>query len=361
MKRIGIVTFHRAINYGAMLQAVALQNAISELGFVCEIVDYVDELYDHYKINYASSNVIKSILKYTLYKNSRIRNRRFEDFLLNNSSITKRQYNKSSISEIKESEYNLFITGSDQTMNPEIVNYDDNYLLSFVKEKRKCNSYAGSIGLSELTEEQRKWLLRGISGYNHLLMREKTGLDMLEELGFRNTALVCDPTFLLSAPKWKKMWKQVKTPNHYILYYGFKRNEWLERKAASIAEKTGYSIYTISDSIRKDERGYKKFRGIGPGEWLYLISHADFVVTNSFHGMIFSFIFNRQVWIGDSNDGTFSRMEDFLSVVECNDRIVSKDTLMMDSRIDFSKVNRLMEEYIGQSRRKILDVIEEYK
>lgn len=362
MKKVGIITFHRAINYGAMLQAVALQKAVNEMGYDAELIDYVDQLYNHYRISYKTSNPVKSVAKYIFSRSARKRNLRFEQFLLENARISDRQYNSGNISSLDESSYMAFITGSDQTFNPIIVEYDDNYVLGFVKNKNKCNSYAASIGLADLTEENKNWLKTNVQKYHAVLVREKTGIKLLNKIGIMNTLLVCDPTFLVSADMWMKMQRPVKTPEHYILHYGFKRNTCMEKKTQRLSIETGYPIYTISDRIKNDDRGYKKFSGIGPGEWLYLIAKADYIVTNSFHGMIFSFIFNRQVWIADSNDGTFSRMEDFLEKMNCTYRILKDDLGEIEgSMIPYQDVNPLMRKYIRESKDILKEILKEYK
>ena len=362
MDKVGIITFHRAVNYGAMLQAVALQRAVSEMGYEAELIDYVDQLYDHYKIDYHSSNPFKSIVKYVFSGEVRKKVVRFQIFLKENAKVSDKQYNRDNIEELDESSYIAFITGSDQTFNPIIVDYDANYILGFVKDKRKCNSYAASIGLSVLSEIEGKWLKRNIESYHRILVREKTAYDLLMGMGL-STSLVCDPTFLISSLEWDKMQKKVDTPEHYILHYGFKRNSLMENKAEALSKETGYTIYTISDRIKKDDRGYHKFSGIGPGEWLYLIAHADFVVTNSFHGMIFSFIFKRQVWIANSNDGTFSRMEDFLDKMDCASRVLKEENIGIQnsSRIDYKKVGKSMEYYISESKEILKDMLKDYK
>lgn len=362
MKKIGIITFHRAINYGAMLQAIALQKAISKLGYASELIDYVDGLYDHYRISYKTSNPFKSIVKYVLSGSVRKRNFRFEKFLLENAKISDKKYNRFNIDTLDESSYVAFITGSDQTFNPLIVDYDENYVLGFVKDKSKCNSYAASIGLERLTGQNKDWLRNNVEKYHAVLVREKTAKKLLNSIGIMNTPLVCDPTFLLSAEEWMEMMRPVKIPAHYILHYGFKNNKYMEEKIKQLSIKTGYPVYTISDKIKADDRGYKKFSGIGPGEWLFLIAHADYIVTNSFHGMIFSFIFNRQVWVADSNDGTFSRMGDFLEKMGCTARIIrnnwDKNT---EEMISYDRVNHLMNEYIKESRTILRQTLEDYK
>ncbi|PWJ36999.1 polysaccharide pyruvyl transferase [Fibrobacter succinogenes subsp. elongatus] len=364
MRKVGIITFHRAVNYGAMLQAVALQRAISNLGYDAEILDYVDSLYDHYKISYKSSNFIKSTIKFLLSNGARKRNYRFEKFLIENAKISETQYNRNSINQIDENQYIAFVTGSDQTFNPVIVDYDTNYTLGFVHNKSKCNSYAASIGLSTLNDKQKAWIKENVNGFHKVLVREKTGLDLLASIGVVNTTLVCDPTFLLPSEEWKSMAHKVKTPKHYILYYGFKKNHAMEKMVQSLSTETEYPIYTISDSIKFDKRGYKKFSGIGPGEWLYLIANADYIVTNSFHGMIFSFIFNKQVWIADSNDGTFSRMEDFLTKINCCNRILNDEcefTNCLTEKINYDNINNLMREYVDKSKQTLENLLVDYK
>ena len=222
LEKVGIITFHRAINYGAMLQAVALQKAIEKMGLPSELIDYVDRLYDHYQISYRSSNVVKSVIKYILYNKVRLRNKRFEDFLKSNAKISNEKFDNQSIHNIKENDYRLFVTGSDQVFNPLIVDYDANYLLDFVKDKCKCNSYAASIGLEQLSEKDANWLKGYLVDFNKLLVRERTGQDLLRALDINNSELVVDPTLLLNMDEWAKMEHSVKTPKHYILdFYRF--------------------------------------------------------------------------------------------------------------------------------------------
>lgn len=363
MKKVGIITFHRAINYGAMLQAVALQQYINELGYNSELIDYVDKLYEHYKISYNTSNVLKTIFKYIFSGSTRKRNSNFDLFLKKNAVISNKKYNFNSIKELNEDEYLAFFTGSDQTFNPIIVEHDANYLLKFIKDKYKCNAYGASIGVSHLNDFDSKWLYENIKNYNKVLVREKSGEILLNSIGINQTKLVCDPTFLLNAKKWRDMEKKVNIPKHYILYYGFKNNEFIHDKISQLSEKTRFPVYIISDGIRKNKNGYKQFKGIGPAEWLYLIDNADYIITNSFHGMIFSFIFNKQVWLGNSNDNTFSRIEDFLSTVGCSHRILTGkqyDKLEEDKEINYEIVNVKIQKYILNSKEILKSTLEDY-
>ncbi len=356
------MTFHRAINYGAMLQAVALQQSIKRMGYESELIDYVDKLYEHYKISYQTSNIFKTFLKYFLSMKIRLKNKRFEQFLLTNANLSEQAYSKNTIRNIDENAYSVFFTGSDQVFNPEIIDYDENYLLGFVHNKYKCNSYAASIGLSELSKNQQEWLKDYIKDYHKILIREKTGKNILHEMGIENSILVADPTFLLTKKEWEMMEHKINISKHYILCYGFRKNEYMENCAKMLSQEKNIPIYVISDKIVFNKSSKKQLRGIGPAEWLYLIHHADYIITNSFHGMIFSFIYQKQVWVADSNDGTFSRMEDFLNEMGCHKQIVrSREKQIIENSIDYEVVNPKLKAYVLKSKNVLQEIVSEYK
>lgn len=359
MDKIGIITFHRAINYGAMLQAVALQNYIQSLGYEAELIDYVDHLYDHYKISYKTGNQMKSIVKYLASGNIRRKNKRFHLFLQHNARMTERQYNSQNICSFPEEQYKCFFTGSDQVFNPKIVEFDDNYLLSFVKDKSKCNSYAASIGLTEMESEEADWLSENIRNFSTILIRENAGKKLLESIGIHNSVLTCDPTFLLSKDEWEKKEHQVNMPEKYILYYGFRKNDAMELSIEELQKKTKLPVYLIGDALRFKDNTKLQAKGVGPAEWLWLIHHAQYIVTNSFHGMVFSFIYEKQVWIADSDDGTFSRMEDFLGKMGCMDRIVTvhKQPNPMNE-MDYNRIKKELGVYITSSQNILRSVLD---
>ena len=238
------------------------------------------------------------------------------------------------------------------------MDFDENYLLGFVKNKNKCFSYAASVGLGELNDEEKAWLYKYIKDFNQILIREKTGQALIQKLGITDSRLVCDPTFLLDKTTWTSMENPISVPKHYILVYGFKENPNMKKCIEILKKKTHFPVCIISESLRNSRSGQKVLRGVGPGEWLYLIHNADYIVTNSFHGMIFSFIFNRQVMIGDSNDGTFSRMKDFLAEMKCMNCIIGEDIQsVIDNKIDYKQVNPKMHNYSTRSKRILKTIL----
>lgn len=361
MRKVGIITFHRAINYGAMLQAVALQRAITELGYPAELIDYVDRLYERYKTTYRSSGVVQSAMRYALSGKKLAKKRKFERFLEENAIISKRRYDSDSVHRAGE-EYGTYITGSDQVFNPLITERDSNYLLAFVKDKTKCNSYAASIGLNSLTTEDAQWLKAHVSGFNRVFVREEMARRILTAIGIANVDVVADPTLLLSVDEWKKMEKSVRLPKRYILSYGFHRNESMERAITEQARRTGLPVCEVSDSVRRYKAGRLQIGGVGPAEWLFLVHNADYVFTNSYHGMIFGFLFGRQVWVCDPGDGTFSRMTDFLMRIGCENRILDIGGLdiLWEDQVDFSKIQSVLTEMGTHSKQLLLEMLRRY-
>lgn len=358
MKKFGIITFHRAINYGAILQAIALQRAIEQMGYDVELIDYVDCLYDHYKISYKTNNILKTCLKFVMSGKIRLKNKRFQKFLQENGVLSQTVYDRENIREIAQNDYKAFITGSDQVFNPKIVDYDATYLLDFVKEKKKCNSYAASIGMDTLSVKEGKWLKKHIENFNMLCVREKTAQAILESFGIGRSVLVVDPTLLITREMWRGLEHKVSVPKHYILYYGFSHNEYIEQGIEELAQKEDLPICVVSDKLLYKKKHRVYLGGIGPAEWLYLIDHAEYIFTNSFHGMVFSFIFNKNVWVSDSNDGTFSRMRDFLNELNCDNRILAANVkINLSQNIQYEKVKLLMEKKIMDSKNKLMEII----
>ena len=137
--KIGIITFHRPINYGAVLQTVALSRKINDMGGEAEIIDYRNELQERsiQNLNFKTAKGAKSKIKSLLF--SKVNNKKvikFQEFLRMNSNLSKKTYDKNNISETNNI-YDLFITGSDQVWNLNLTNKDYNYFLKFVDNDQK--------------------------------------------------------------------------------------------------------------------------------------------------------------------------------------------------------------------------------
>ena len=200
MKKIGIITFHRAKNYGAVLQAYALQHTLEQLGSDCEIVDYKCENIDNgYKpFQFSKTDPIKSILKsLVMYRKRAKKIEQFSSFYNNYLKISDKTYSNSDISECKNL-YDAFISGSDQVWGPgkEGINPDSIYFLSFADDNQKY-SYAASFGVADISDVKAMQLRPLLKNFQSFSVREKSALNIVKKITGKNGVCHIDTTFLL--------------------------------------------------------------------------------------------------------------------------------------------------------------------
>ncbi|MEY8515921.1 polysaccharide pyruvyl transferase family protein [Lachnospiraceae bacterium 29-84] len=356
MKRAGIITFHRAINYGAVLQGYALQQALKKLNIEAEFIDYNCQVYDHYKINMPNNKlkrIVKKILLYHIYK----KKKKFTHFIKNYCKLSKQEYTRETIMQIDRVEqYDLYITGSDQVWSPDIVGDDHTFFLDFAP-KEKSISYAASIGIDRVPDKYIECYKENIGRLRVISVREKVAYFELQKIGITKVFRVCDPVFLLERREWEKIEKKIKTPVKYVLVFDFCADPMLWDAARNYAKKMNITICYIDDSIIPSSKA-KKISGIGPREWIYLIHHAECVFTNSFHALAFSIIFERDFWTARPNDNTNSRLHELLEVLHLEEREMqlSKKMSVMKS-IDYSCKNIEYFNYICNSNKFLESII----
>lgn len=357
MKKIGVTTFHRATNYGAVLQAYGLCEYLSSIGHKAELIDYCCEINDHSDLldpKKYLSNPVNAIKKYYLRK----RCLRFLDFQKKYQRVSNESYDRFNIDTFID-KYDLYITGSDQVWNPDIIGKENAFLLDFITDNSKKNSYAASIGLTKVSNETLQRYRDNLVHYKNISVREKEAAIILEQCGADSVKLVCDPSLLLEEEKWEALEKKVNTPEKYILVFTFGRDQNIWQKARELEKYTGIPVAMIGNRVRP----YKdriQFRGIGPQEWLYLIHHAEYVMTNSFHGMMFSIIFQKEFWVDDSKDGTYSRMIDLLERIGySNRRLDLLEKINLSEHIDYNMVSKKLTPFVEDSKLFLKKVTDE--
>lgn len=291
--RVGIMTFHRAHNFGAMLQAYGLQNALNKLGAECSIVDYkCEKIEKSYKTFLVERASLKSLLSAVYhFPNRYIRRNRFESF--NNKYLKKSDqiYDRGNIQDSLD-QYDCFITGSDQVWNEELTGNDKNYFLKFAVGKKKI-SYAASLGRTRLTEKQKEEYSELLSDFSFISVREESAQEALADILNKDVELVVDPVFLLSKEEWKRFIAENKHGDYIFMYELHENNT--RKLAQKIAEKTGLKIITIPNDLRGGLTAEKIYAPTVE-EFLNLIYHAQYVVTDSFHVSAFAVIFNKEYY-----------------------------------------------------------------
>lgn len=303
--KIGIVTFQRADNYGALLQCYALWKVLQGYCPDTEVIDYrnpiIEKVYTQYKkLHRPLYRYLKTNAKAFLMR--RIYRRRKAGFTQLRGRINFSQpYTREEVLAALPG-YSLVFAGSDQIFNPGItLELDDVYFLRAKGDFRRV-TYAASVGDLSNPYVQGEEFVERLSAFDRLSFREgnlteyavKKGLDAVQ---------VVDPTFLLSREEWDAALRDVEmhASSPYLLLYYVEYNEDMVLAAESLARKLGLVIYSFDRRWKKaftpERRLYHYCDDAGPLAFVKLIRDAACVVTNSFHGTAFSAIYRKDVYL----------------------------------------------------------------
>lgn len=353
MKKVEIITIFDNTNFGTYLQALALALTIQKFGFNVELIDYIRPGQSEEARKKFANNFMKKVY-YTLWELPRWRKLRNDchDFVSRFVSITKTRY--MSFNELKDNPpfADIYLTGSDQVWNS-IYNegLDKSFYLDFAPEGYKRVAYAASIGMSAIPEQEIVEMRCLLSKYSSITVREADANRILCELGFKDVAVVLDPTLLLDRMAWTritKRFKPIKT-EPYILVYSVEdkeQNELIGRYAKLMSQSYGWKIYEISYSsyFHRLKFADRHFLQVTPEVFVQLMLNAEFVIVSSFHGTAFSINFNKQ-FLTIMPDRFNSRVDNILTLCGLKDRLVTSSTFDINivPPIDYSRVNNLIE------------------
>lgn len=356
-KKAAVLTVHRANNFGAVLQAYALQTFLNNNGFKVDIINYlcpfIENLYGYFPLRKGNAlkNIIKSLLLIPVVF---LRRRNFDGFRLKFLKTTA-PVTRAELKNLNGS-YDMFITGSDQVFNGRLTNYDTSYFLDFVDSPAKKASYAASFGLTELTKQEEALYTPLLTDFDNLLLREKEGQDLLKKLTGKEAPTVLDPVFLLTKEEWADIAIMPKEKN-YILVYVMEKEKSIMDFAKQLSQKTGLKIiYLFFNPLH----GVKDKSVIAaPQEYLGYFMAADYIVTNSFHGAAFAIKFNKRFFVGmlRSLGSLNSRLNHLLKTAKLESRIIDENSINNTGNVDFSAANAAIAEQTQKSARLITDIL----
>ncbi|NCC54405.1 MAG: polysaccharide pyruvyl transferase family protein [Erysipelotrichia bacterium] len=293
--KIGILTFCNGENFGASLQCYALKSVINELGYDVEVINFYKKA--QYGNRWLPSKAKVARIFYEIpYKNSLyIRKKKFEKFNSEMLLIDRNgRVNEESMSEYCK-KYNIIIFGSDQIWNLDSRVYDKSkiYFGEFTFIGKKI-SYAASFGDDiKLAEQNSKYIFNNISKFTSVSVREKTGQKFLNSIGI-NAVQSPDPTLLLDSHIWRGLIDVNRLiKQDYILYYSVNCRKYSWKVAQRLSEQTGLKVINIVPHPKIIASGFTNYYDVGPMQFLNLIFNSSYVVTNSFHGTVFSIIFKK--------------------------------------------------------------------
>lgn len=294
--KIGILTYHRSHNYGALLQAIALRKVLTDMGHIVTFIDYWPDYHRHM---YALFSFYAMMEQDTLRKKvSYIKN----CLLYYNSHKKRKQYFNTFIagfilpytSSVSES-YDLIIHGSDQIWRkqPEIHTYNPFYFGKHdIKALRKI-TYAASMGIIPDSNAEKEVVKELLSHLDEISVRETDLRKLVESLGYTCTQQL-DPTLLLTGNEWKNM-INIHPPkiNRYVIFYNLLEKSFDIEQIRLFAKEKGLKLITLySDVIKRNSDS--EITVAGPVDFLELIYGAEYVFTSSFHGLVFSLLFQKQ-------------------------------------------------------------------
>lgn len=385
---VGIINFHFSINFGAVLQCLALTEYIKKLGHSPLVIDYEPEYirqqqspfpspfyygkwaFIEYKdaktwtkIKHIVIRFIHAIVDYRYFYIKIKRRRIWRSYIKQNLPLTKRYNNYLELLE-NPPIFDAYITGSDQVWNPKVThaNLDPAYFLDFTKGSVVKLAYAVSpcqIDIHKYREEVTNYLRT----FNGVSLREGQFSVFFQECYHNKVEICIDPTLLLKKDDYLKYEEKEDTlPSHYILIYGFidRSNPTLICNIAEdISKYTGYQIIDISLEKIITPKNTKWEKSISVGKFLYYLHNADYIVTNSFHGTAFSLIYQKNFW-SIEKALTASRVHELMLKLNLSERLVSKydvnlvnDTI--EKIIDYDHVDELLGEFRKKSENFILN------
>lgn len=367
MKNVAILTiFNNNNNYGGVLQAFALHKKVKELGYNADVLYYVNgknPVYPSAKEQLKQYGVKDILKKVTEKTQAKIFNGKVNNIFVNRAVLFDK-FRKEYISTngpfddntlVKsQDKYFAYISGSDQIWNPNAAR--EGFLLSMIDDNHKKIAYAASIGRSVLSPHESEVMIPLIKRYDSVSVRENTARKLLAQKGVENVKTVLDPTLILDKTEWQKLCRPVEKKRKYVLCYFFSENRKYREEIDDYCKKNNLDLYYIPYANQCYVHGDGKGKGIkqenvGPVEFLSLINNAEAVFTDSFHGTVFSIIFNKDfvVYERDKKSHTASknsRIYDLLKALNLDDRLYSVEKLQqyVDRKIDYKTVEEKLQE-----------------
>ena len=293
--KIGILTLQYPDNYGAMLQAYALQKYFYELGHNVSIINYLPiDYYQNYAIFDLSKHLyIKNRIERLIYRHMyRKQHYLFTSFRKNELNLTR----KISADRIGRelSKYDLVIYGSDQVWNDSINGHDEVYYGAHVDNAKRI-SYAASFGKDEINQFQYNMISKYLKYNIGLSCRDLHGTEAINSVAQNNRCIcVCDPVFLLDKGNWQKF-SEGTSHEPYIFYYALAKNASLNNATKQLSESLGCKVKKVHPLCQDLLGSGEMERFIGPKQFVSMIANAEFVCTDSFHALCFSIIFGKKI------------------------------------------------------------------
>lgn len=343
--KIGILTHPLHTNYGGLLQAFALQSVLERMGHNVSILHREYPIYRPLPLTAKVLRIIKNFAKGLLGKPQKGRygvkqlenaTGKFKKKYLN---ITPDFYTSEEIADYTSKErFDAYVVGSDQVWRPKYSACITDFFLGFLKDKEAIRiSYAASFGVEdwEYSEEETQQCSDLAKYFKAISVREASGVKLCKEYLGIDAVHVLDPTMLLDAEDYRKVFANEKLPRHYkgLFCYVLDTTGLKQNVIDKISSNT--NLYPTIVNTSSNQKYY-----LTVAQWLKCIAESKVVVTDSFHGTVFCIIFNKPFWVVGNSERGFARFSSLLALFGLENRLIKTlDDVKKDEVIDWDSVN----------------------
>ena len=352
--KIGILTFHNALNYGAVLQAYATQVFFTQLGHDVTILNYKNRYIENvYKKRLAFSfNIKELVVSVLVFVFNNLKKHGYSNFIEKYLQLSE----PIDGDENPVSGYDLILVGSDQVWNPKQTDGFDKMYWGDFKHDGVLASWAASFRENAFEKNDGAKITEYLKNFDSISVREHHLKTMLSKFTDKNISVLQDPTLML----WKDDWAKVcssRPSQNYVLVYAMVDEALVVEKAKLLAMDRGLDLIILNPYTNaKVSSNYKQYAS--PQEFVSYMKNADVIVTSSFHGTAFSIIFEKEFYCVIRKLKTNVRIEALLATLGLQNRIIDEETIHFDnSDVDYVKVNAIRRQEIEKSKNFIGEVL----
>ena len=369
MKIAIMTTWGYKNNYGSVLQSYALQKYLRDEGHGAYLIRYHPAIKETniFRRLMKMANPVKEILL-KLHSVRADRWRGFDEFRETYINHSVRAYY--SYDELKDDppEADLYIVGSDQVWNVFFFTEDKTraFFLDFGDEKTRKIAWAASFGRGHLNDAMIQNVSSLMKCFEYISVREKSGVDICKKCGIENADWVIDPTLLLDADVYRSLYKNIDVSAnrpkgaYCFLYLLDDSNHVSEEEIYKWAAKNGLSVVYMTGNSRYNRKNI--YATIF--EWLYLLENSELVITDSYHSMIFSVIFQKDFFIIPRTiEVQNDRFMSFFEMFDIEQRFINGDLtfLLQNKRMNWDGINDILDKQKRSCKMKIYNILNEHK
>ena len=375
MKKIAVVNRTNLKNYGSVLQCYALCKAVENLGYQSEVVWEKGNISNHYDLRprkimkilwkmATSPKLLSDVLKSVKEVRSKEIDQRvvelFDLFVSKYFNQTFLQHNQ--LVKVSHSdEYHKFICGSDQIWTSTTLYVDPLMYLRFAPQEKRI-AYAPSIGRDYIPEYNRREMRKYISQIPSVSIRETVGQKLISELTGRKVPVVLDPTLLLTQEQWSEIEVHPEDSTKYILCYFLDApDQTMQERIVQFARNHNLRIVALGNEVRGQGEEIQP-AVCGPAEFLGYVDHAEMVITDSYHGMLFAINYGKRFWSVARNYKQYDQSSRQLSVLDmlgCRDRYLNAEGEFSMEALDYEQIGSVIQQMRSQSVQFLKNALED--